>query len=104
MLLYKKDLFFITVIFSYISFSACPFQFRFAILVACFKSNSLQHSSVYSERITIPTLHVFGDTDQVIPKGKNYFFLMQTLLSLLIDRKSCDRRHKSTIFSSFFYI
>ena len=77
-------------------FQRVPFQFRFAILVAGFKSNSLQHGSVYSERITIPTLHVFGDTDQVIPKGK------KTFLSPPIEEKSCGCRNKRTFFVSFF--
>ena len=81
---------FLKMSIAYVSFSACPFQFRFAILVAGFKSNSLQHSSVYSECITIPTLHVFGDTDQVIPKGK------KTFLTLPIEENSCGRRNKRT--------
>ena len=53
-----------------ISLAECPFQFRFAILVAGFKSNSSQHDDIYTKQITIPTLHVFGDTDQVISKGE----------------------------------
>lgn len=43
-------------------------SFKFAILVAAFKSRSLGHSIYYTEPITCPTLHVFGDTDRVIPK------------------------------------
>ncbi|KAK7493230.1 hypothetical protein BaRGS_00015567, partial [Batillaria attramentaria] len=42
--------------------------FDFAILVAGFKSRSSGHDHLYSKRISIPTLHVFGDTDKVIPK------------------------------------
>ncbi|PFX22076.1 Ovarian cancer-associated gene 2 protein-like [Stylophora pistillata] len=44
-------------------------SFKFAILVAAFKSRSSGHSLYYTEPITCPTLHVFGDTDRVIPKG-----------------------------------
>ena len=44
-------------------------DFKFAILVAGFKSRSLGHSVYYNAPITCPTLHVFGDTDRVIPKG-----------------------------------
>lgn len=44
-------------------------SFKFAILVAAFKSRSSGHSIYYTEPITCPTLHVFGDTDRVIPKG-----------------------------------
>ncbi|XP_037074709.1 esterase OVCA2-like isoform X2 [Pollicipes pollicipes] len=42
--------------------------FRFAILVAGFRSRSMPHAKLYEESITLPTLHVFGDTDRVIPK------------------------------------
>ncbi|EDO38112.1 predicted protein [Nematostella vectensis] len=43
-------------------------DFRFAILVAAFKSRSATHSNYYSDIISCPTLHVYGDTDSVIPK------------------------------------
>ncbi|KAK3580578.1 hypothetical protein CHS0354_002672 [Potamilus streckersoni] len=46
----------------------CPFQFDFAILVAGFKSRQSPHEKFYSIPITMPTLHVFGDTDKVIQK------------------------------------
>jgi len=47
------------------------FNFRFCILVAGFMSRSLQHKIQFedmskSQKIEIPTLHVFGDTDKVI--------------------------------------
>lgn len=44
------------------------FQFRFAIFVAGFKSRQAQHQHLYERKITTPTLHVIGDTDQVIPR------------------------------------
>ncbi|XP_056414689.1 esterase OVCA2 isoform X1 [Hyla sarda] len=43
------------------------FQFNFAILVAGFKSRAHEHAHFYKEPITVPSLHVFGDTDRVIP-------------------------------------
>ncbi|XP_018413155.1 PREDICTED: esterase OVCA2 [Nanorana parkeri] len=43
------------------------FQFDFAILVAGFKSRSTEHAEFYQQPITIPSLHVYGDTDRVIP-------------------------------------
>ncbi|XP_073526858.1 esterase OVCA2 isoform X2 [Phyllobates terribilis] len=43
------------------------FQFNFAILVGGFKSRATEHAHFYSEAITVPSLHVYGDTDQVIP-------------------------------------
>ncbi|XP_044129924.1 esterase OVCA2 isoform X2 [Bufo gargarizans] len=43
------------------------FQFDFAILVAGFKSRASDHTRFYKDPITVPSLHVFGDTDRVIP-------------------------------------
>ncbi|XP_043197406.1 esterase OVCA2-like [Amphibalanus amphitrite] len=43
-------------------------SFRFAILVAGFRSRSAPHQKLYEERIELPTLHVYGDNDQVIPR------------------------------------
>ncbi|XP_017845239.1 esterase GA18864 [Drosophila busckii] len=41
---------------------------EFAVLTSGFISGSLVHMSAYEERITIPTLHVYGLTDEIIPK------------------------------------
>jgi fermentation-respiration switch protein FrsA (DUF1100 family) len=32
-----------------------------------FKSGSLPHMKYFNEIITLPTLHIFGETDQIIP-------------------------------------
>ncbi|GFO16536.1 ovarian cancer-associated gene 2 protein homolog [Plakobranchus ocellatus] len=40
--------------------------FKFAILVAGFKSRSSKHSHHYNGQATIPSLHVFGETDQIV--------------------------------------
>ena len=42
-----------------------PFSFKFAIFASAFKSRSSPHQALYSEKITLPTLHVFGEEDQV---------------------------------------
>ena len=47
-----------------------PIKFSFVILIAGFKSRQSSHQSLYSSPITIPSLHVFGDTDKVISKGR----------------------------------
>ena len=52
-------------------FPESGFRFDFAIFIAGFRSRSSQHQSMYEQTITLPSLHVFGDTDQVIPKGKH---------------------------------
>ena len=45
-------------------------KFDFAILIAGFKSRSTKHADLYTQQVTIPTLHVYGDTDKVIGKGQ----------------------------------
>merc|ERR1712126_456449 len=55
-------------------------DFKFAIMVASFKSLSTKHQKWYGEdakKVTMPTLHVFGSTDNVIKKH-----LSEDLLSL----------------------
>ena len=44
-------------------------KFNFAIITAGFKSGQAQHNVYYDleEKIKMPTLHIFGETDKVIP-------------------------------------
>ena len=51
------------------------YPFKFAILISAFKSLADPHQKYYAEKIAIPTLHVFGKTDQVIPKEMSEEFL-----------------------------
>ncbi|XP_068238056.1 esterase OVCA2 [Palaemon carinicauda] len=51
------------------------YSFKFAIFISAFKSRSVPHQYLYGEKITIPTLHVFGETDQVIQKPMSEEFL-----------------------------
>lgn len=37
------------------------------MLASGFKSGSLVHLNYYNENITIPSLHIYGDSDEVIP-------------------------------------
>ncbi|XP_024121870.1 esterase OVCA2 [Oryzias melastigma] len=46
---------------------APEFIFRFAILVAGFRSLCKEHEKFYSATLQIPSLHVFGLEDKVIP-------------------------------------
>lgn len=41
-------------------------DFRFAIIVSGFKSNCILHSKYYDQKIYINSLHVIGETDQII--------------------------------------
>ncbi|XP_063002573.1 esterase OVCA2 [Elgaria multicarinata webbii] len=43
------------------------FQFDFAIVIAGFKSRAVSHRSYYQGPIGVPSLHVLGETDRVIP-------------------------------------
>ncbi|XP_046841040.1 esterase OVCA2-like [Xenia sp. Carnegie-2017] len=43
-------------------------KFKFAIMIAGFKSRSSQHDIFYEKPIKCASLHVYGETDQVIPK------------------------------------
>ncbi|XP_047491263.1 esterase CG5412-like [Penaeus chinensis] len=43
------------------------FDFKFAILFAGFCSRSQAHQEIYKEQIILPSLHVIGETDQIIP-------------------------------------
>lgn len=43
------------------------FGFRFAIIVAGFRSACTEHQKFYNSPIQVPSLHVFGLEDRVIP-------------------------------------
>ena len=49
---------------------ALNFSFKFAILVSGFKSRLAPHSHFFQVKKTIPTLHVIGETDRIVEKGK----------------------------------
>lgn len=40
---------------------------EFAILSSGFRSGSLAHKNFYENPITIPSLHIFGESDEIIP-------------------------------------
>ena len=43
-------------------------NFNFAIFVSGYKSRQSMHQKYYEEKVTLPTLHVMGETDKVIEK------------------------------------
>lgn len=45
------------------------FKFKFAILISGFRSLSTPHYKNYIMKIKIPSLHIYGETDEVIPTG-----------------------------------
>ncbi|XP_046397911.1 esterase OVCA2 [Ischnura elegans] len=52
------------------------FNFNFAILIAGFKSRCSLHDIYYHETISLPTLHVYGETDAVIGKDMSVDLLL----------------------------
>ncbi|KAG7309764.1 hypothetical protein JYU34_004263 [Plutella xylostella] len=45
-----------------------PYTFKFAIFSSGFRSGSLVHKGFYDEDIDLPSLHVYGESDSIIPK------------------------------------
>jgi hypothetical protein len=46
------------------------YEFNFAILVAGFKSLCHPHLNYYFKESSIPSLHVYGENDNIIRRGK----------------------------------
>jgi Serine hydrolase (FSH1) len=44
-----------------------PIKPKFVIMAAGFRSGSLVHKNCYESRISFPSLHVSGTTDEIIP-------------------------------------
>ncbi|XP_072765769.1 esterase OVCA2 [Anoplolepis gracilipes] len=42
-------------------------EFNFAIMISGFKSLCAPHAKYYDEKIDVPSLHIYGENDQVIP-------------------------------------
>ena len=72
---------------AYNSCLAGSLQFSFAIFVAGFKSRSSSHDIYYKRPISCPSLHVFGDTDRVIPRGRKCINTAQFLRTYWISDK-----------------
>ncbi|KAK2577404.1 hypothetical protein KPH14_003516 [Odynerus spinipes] len=45
----------------------CPLKFDFAILISGFKSLCAPHALYYNEEVEMPSLHIYGENDKVIP-------------------------------------
>ncbi|XP_026759741.1 esterase AGAP003155 [Galleria mellonella] len=57
-----------------------PYTFKFAIFASGFRSGSLVHKGFYDEDINLPSLHVYGESDSIIPKE-----MSESLISLFIQ-------------------
>jgi hypothetical protein len=44
-----------------------PIAFDFAVMVGGFKNDAPQHAELYRRRFTVPSVHVIGHADRVIP-------------------------------------
>ncbi|KAG7213521.1 hypothetical protein KM043_002787 [Ampulex compressa] len=58
-------------------------KFNFAIIISGFKSLCAPHAKYYSEKISIPSLHVYGQNDQVIPTE-----MAEQVSDLFLNRES----------------
>lgn len=56
-------------------FVVLQIKFEFAIIISGFKSLCTPHGIYYDGKISIPSLHIYGKTDQVIPTGKRHFLV-----------------------------
>lgn len=63
-----------------------PFSFRFAIFASAFRSRSLPHQALYSQKIKLPTLHVYGLQDKVGSPGFIYISSYCTVADRSEDR------------------
>lgn len=50
-------------------FAVIEIEFNFAIVISGFNSLCAPHAIYYDEEIDIPSLHIYGENDQVIPIG-----------------------------------
>ncbi|XP_052809706.1 esterase OVCA2-like isoform X2 [Mya arenaria] len=69
------------------SFAHSPIKFNFVILVAGFKSRQSAHEHLYKEKITVPSLHVFGDTDKVIQKDMSEALLQHFVEPVILQHE-----------------
>lgn len=47
---------------------APPVEFGFAIMVGGFTSNAAQHAGLFAHKLTIPSVHVTGRADVIVPR------------------------------------
>ncbi|CAH0723985.1 unnamed protein product, partial [Brenthis ino] len=56
------------------------YRFKFAIFASGFRSGSLVHKGFYDEDINLPSLHVYGESDSIIPKE-----MSESLINLFVN-------------------
>lgn len=57
------------IVHNYCLLVVLQIEYDFAILISGFKSLCAPHAKYYDEEIVMPSLHVYGENDQVIPTG-----------------------------------
>lgn len=58
---------FVSVLCAMMKRKILQIEFNFAIMISGFKSLCAPHAKYYDEEIDIPSLHIYGENDQVIP-------------------------------------
>lgn len=61
------------------------YTFKFAIFASGFRSGSLVHKGFYDEEITLPSFHVYGEGDSIIPKE-----MSESLMSLFVNARGAE--------------
>jgi hypothetical protein len=52
---------------TYLDIPNPPISFEFAVMVGGFKSDSPQHAELFQQRFALPSVHVIGRTDTIVP-------------------------------------
>ncbi|XP_047532083.1 esterase CG5412 [Vanessa atalanta] len=62
-----------------------PYTFKFAIFASGFRSGSLVHKGFYDEDINLHSLHVYGESDSIIPKEMSESLINLFVKSVVIE-------------------
>ncbi|CAK9795366.1 Esterase AGAP003155 [Anthophora quadrimaculata] len=74
---------FVTLLCSMQQKNLLQIKFDFAIIISGFKSMCAPHAMYYDEKISIPSLHIYGKTDQIIP-----IEMTEELSEMFINKRS----------------
>ncbi|CAK9820813.1 Esterase AGAP003155 [Anthophora plagiata] len=74
---------FVTLLCSMQQKNLLQIKFDFAIIISGFKSMCAPHAIYYDEKISIPSLHIYGKTDQIIP-----IEMTEELSEMFINKRS----------------
>jgi pimeloyl-ACP methyl ester carboxylesterase len=62
-----------------------PFWFEFAIMVGGFTSDAPQHTDLFRRKLTVPSVHVIGRADSVVPRPDSLLLAARFADPLVIE-------------------